>query len=39
METNHPEIAKNINKDKIIKPETEEILKKAISEFKQGASY
>jgi F-type H+-transporting ATPase subunit alpha len=39
METNHPEIGKNIVKDKIIKPETEEILKKAIAEFKQGASY
>jgi F-type H+-transporting ATPase subunit alpha len=39
METNHPEISKTLNKDKIIKPETEEILKKAISEFKQGASY
>jgi len=39
METNHPEIGKNISKDKIIKPETEDILKKAIAEFKQGASY
>jgi F-type H+-transporting ATPase subunit alpha len=39
MQTNHPEIAKLINTDKMIKPETEESLKKAIAEFKQGASY
>jgi F-type H+-transporting ATPase subunit alpha len=39
MQTNHPEIAKLINADKMIKPETEESLKKAVAEFKQGASY
>jgi F-type H+-transporting ATPase subunit alpha len=39
METNHPEVGKRIAVDKIIKPETEEALKKAIAEFKQGASY
>ncbi|MGD0352177.1 MAG: F0F1 ATP synthase subunit alpha [Dehalococcoidia bacterium] len=39
METNHPEVSKLIITDKMIKPETEESLKKAIAEFKQGASY
>jgi len=39
METNHPEVAQRIVADKEIKPETEEALKKAISEFKQSASY
>jgi F-type H+-transporting ATPase subunit alpha len=39
METNHPEVGKHIAADKIIKPETEEALKKAIAEFKQSASY
>jgi len=39
METNHPEVGKRIAADKIITPETEESLKKAIAEFKQGASY
>jgi F-type H+-transporting ATPase subunit alpha len=39
METNHPEVGQRIVADKEIKPETEEALKKAISEFKQSASY
>jgi F-type H+-transporting ATPase subunit alpha len=39
METNHPEINQRIVTDKEIKPETEDALKKAISEFKQSASY
>jgi len=39
METNHPGVAQRIVADKEIKPETEEALKKAISEFKQSASY
>jgi len=39
METSHPDIVKLINTDKIIKPETEELLKKAIAEFKKSASY
>jgi len=36
MEANHPEIGKAIAKEKDISPETEEALKKAIPEFKQG---
>jgi len=39
METNHPEIGKRIIEDKMIKPETEESLKKAIAGFKKSASY
>jgi F-type H+-transporting ATPase subunit alpha len=39
METNHPEINQRIVSDKEIKPETEDALKKAMSEFKQSASY
>jgi F-type H+-transporting ATPase subunit alpha len=39
METNHPEVNQRIVADKEIKPETEETLKKAISAFKQSASY
>jgi F-type H+-transporting ATPase subunit alpha len=39
METNHPEIGQRITADKEITPETEDVLKKAISEFKQSASY
>jgi F-type H+-transporting ATPase subunit alpha len=36
MEANHPEIGGAINKDKEISDKTEEALKKAITEFKQG---
>jgi len=36
MEANHPDIAKNIAKQKDITPEIEEKLKGAIAEFKQG---
>jgi len=36
MEANHPEIGKEINKTKEITDKTEEALKKAIAEFKQG---
>jgi F-type H+-transporting ATPase subunit alpha len=39
METNHPEVGQRIVVDKEIKTETEEALKKAISEFKKSASY
>jgi F-type H+-transporting ATPase subunit alpha len=39
METSHPEVNQRIVADKEIKPETEETLKKAISEFKQSTSY
>ncbi len=38
MEANHPEIGKAIAKEKEISPETEEALKVAIGEFKQGFS-
>jgi F-type H+-transporting ATPase subunit alpha len=38
MEANHPEVGKTINKDKEISAQTEEALKKAIAEFKQGMS-
>jgi F-type H+-transporting ATPase subunit alpha len=38
MEANHPEIGKAIAKEKEISPETEEALKAAIGEFKQGFS-
>ncbi len=36
MESNHPEIFKQIETDKEFKPETEDKLKSAISEFKQS---
>ena len=36
METNHPEIGKAISQDKEISTDTEEALKKAVEEFKQG---
>jgi F-type H+-transporting ATPase subunit alpha len=39
MEANHPELEQKINDDKEIKPETEEALKTAIQEFKEGATY
>ena len=39
METNHPEINQRIMTDKEIKPDTEEALKSAISEFKKSATY
>jgi len=39
MSTNHPEVDKKIAADKVIKPETEAELKKAIAEFKQSAAY
>ena len=38
MEANHPEIGETIAKEKEISPQTEEALKSAISEFKQGFS-
>jgi len=38
METNHPEIETKIDKELEIKPETEEVLKAAITEFKQGTT-
>jgi F-type H+-transporting ATPase subunit alpha len=38
MEANHPKIGETINKDKEISDKTEEALKKAITEFKQGMS-
>jgi F-type H+-transporting ATPase subunit alpha len=39
METNHPELGQRITADKEITSETEDVLKKAISELKQSASY
>jgi F-type H+-transporting ATPase subunit alpha len=36
MEANHPEIGRKIAEEKEINPETEEALKRAIPEFKQG---
>jgi len=39
METNHPELEQKINDDNEIKPESEEALKSAIEEFKEGATY
>ncbi|MDY6835059.1 MAG: F0F1 ATP synthase subunit alpha [Chloroflexota bacterium] len=39
METNHPNIGSDISAAKDISPETEEELKKAILEFKQGGVY
>jgi F-type H+-transporting ATPase subunit alpha len=39
METNHPEIEKKINTEYEIKPETENLLKAAITEFKQGSTF
>jgi F-type H+/Na+-transporting ATPase subunit alpha len=38
MAANHPEIEGKINKDLELKPETEEALKSAIAEFKQGST-
>lgn len=39
METNHPEIGERIAAEKELKRETEEALKAALMEFKQGAAY
>ena len=39
MESNKPEIVKRIETDKEIKPETEQALKEAISEFKKNVTY
>jgi len=36
MEANHPKVGKNIGQEKVINPETEEALKAAILEFRQG---
>ena len=38
METNHPEIVNKINAEYEIKPETDNLLKAAITEFKQGTT-
>ncbi|MBW1715699.1 MAG: F0F1 ATP synthase subunit alpha [Deltaproteobacteria bacterium] len=39
MKTSHPDIAKRINEDKEIKPDTEDALRKAVSEFSTGTTY
>jgi len=38
MEISHPEVIQRINTDLEIKPETEELLKQAIAEFKEGST-
>ena len=39
MKANHPEIGEKIAKEKEISARTEDALKAAILEFKQGATY
>ena len=39
LETTHPEVENKINMEYEIKAETEELLKAAITEFKQGSAY
>ena len=39
MEANHPKLGKNIAKEKEITAKTEEVLKKAINEFKKSQAY
>jgi F-type H+-transporting ATPase subunit alpha len=39
MGTSHPEIEQKINEDNEIKPETEEVLKTAIGQFKQTVAF
>jgi F-type H+-transporting ATPase subunit alpha len=39
MESSKPEIIKRIENDKEIKPETEQVLKEALSEFKKSVTY
>ena len=39
MKTSHPDIEKKINEDKEIKPDTEDALRKAVSEFSTGTTY
>ena len=39
MKTSHPDIEKRINEDKEIKPDTEDALRKAVSEFSTGTIY
>lgn len=39
MQTSHPELEQRINEDKEMKPEIEEVLKAAITEFKGGSTY
>jgi F-type H+-transporting ATPase subunit alpha len=39
MDTNHPEIGKDIREKKELPPETESALKNAIAEFKKGYAF
>ena len=39
MKINHPEIEQKINDDNEIKPDTKEVLEKALAEFQQGSTY
>jgi len=39
IKSSHPEIEQKINQDKEIKPDTKEVLEKAIAEFKESSTY
>jgi F-type H+-transporting ATPase subunit alpha len=39
MKTSYPDIERRINEDKEIKPDTEDALRKAISQFNEGSTY
>ena len=39
MKNNHPEIEQKINNENEIKPDTKEVLEKALAEFQQGSTY
>ncbi|MCD6265997.1 MAG: F0F1 ATP synthase subunit alpha [Deltaproteobacteria bacterium] len=39
IKSSHPEIEQKINRDKEIKPDTKEVLEKAIAEFKESSTY
>jgi F-type H+-transporting ATPase subunit alpha len=39
MKTSYPDIERRINEDKEIKPDTEDALRKAISQFNEGSAY
>ena len=39
MKTSHSDIEQRINEDKEIKPDTEDALRKAVSEFNEGSTY
>jgi F-type H+-transporting ATPase subunit alpha len=39
MKTSYPDIERRINEDKEIKPDTEDVLRKAISQFNEGSTF